>query len=256
MEGIVLKDITGEVYLESAHFAIDEIIRGVALQERWQGNVQMAVKFGRRMMDVAYHSAMGAKEEYRQETIGDWEKLAKLSKNAHSAIEKTMAHLVFPQFRINPPLGSDGQPKETADLIWHPLHHMHFHAENLAGLRPDAQKTWQQGHDDAALLRKSSDLLKWISDESERSRNVVAGMTQNPGKPEVRAFTEVMVHGWIFLTGKKPSHKNVRVKQVLADTWADISRIELDWEHPLRVVCNRLTKENVAWIAQSGPDWK
>jgi hypothetical protein len=272
MAGISVRDISGFVYDLTKAFEIDELIRTLALntdgrlpklQQKWNGNVELALGFGRRMMDVAWAQVEGAKQAYMTDTIEDWTQLATLSGTAQDATQRVMKHLLPPHLRFQNFVDGDGAVVPLVKRIGQPLHQIRFRKALAEGQRLDPAKSWAKGEADAKLLIDALELLSLLATESDRRRRSVSAVHVNPGEPEKRAFAQTMLAGWIFLTGKKASHNNITFQSFVGECWKDL-RIESDdeladhtsWEHSIRVAGEEIDEIRVTELAVDGPDWK
>jgi hypothetical protein len=222
-------------------------------QPQWQDNPDGALAFARRTLEIAADEASAELAKNTSKDINDWARSHHLASKAAGGID-TAISLILGAYADLP---SSTSRKETTALLISPIGRFYRMKAARVGKEVSIPKTRKRAKKDAAALYDASAILHLIAEESLRKRDIIAGGYQNPGRPEKAAFVRVMMEGWIFLTGKRPSEKNTHFAVFVSAGWTDLTEQEdFSWEQPIRKAHKSFSPQDIAAIAERGPSWK
>ena len=255
-----IKDLSAkneDIYDLSVVFPADHSIRKIhsenKLQDFWHGNLELALKFGRRVVEVASWEAMSAVQEFKGNTIKDFENTENYAIGAINSLTRFVRHLSGPMYGKK---DGRGDMIPTRSLLAYPIHHMRFRDAALRGMKLSGSETLELGNSDARTLCEAKETLEWIAAYAARTRNGVAGNYKNPGEPQKRVFAKTCIEGWIFLTCKLPTENNVSFVNYLSGAWAAVCNEETNWAQAIRAAKKSFDAAKVKSISVNGPDWK
>jgi hypothetical protein len=255
-----IKDLSAnnqDIYDLTVDFAADHSIRKIQrdnkLQVFWHGNLEFALKFGRRVVEVASWEAMSAVQEFKGSAIKDLENTERYANGAIDSLTKFVRHLSGPLYGKK---DGRGDIIPTRSLLAYPIHHMRFRNAALKGMKLSGSETLELGRSDGHTLCEAKKTLEWIAAYSARTRKEIAGNYQNPGEPQKRVFAKTCIEGWIFLTSKLPSENNVSFADYLSEAWAAVCTEETNWTQAIRAAKKNFDAAKVKSLSANGPDWK
>lgn len=254
MEHIEFADLSETILSVEHVFETDALIERLVCQNggkhvlpRWRGKTKDAVAVSRRILKAA----MSWGDPQTQFRIGQQkEYFGRLAKSADKAREAIDGFLLA--------LGEGQQPlpKELQRQLEIQLQLVaRSKGETIDGR--DA-KSQQKARNQCKALKIVRELAVVIGNESSRRRTETASRTHHVGKPEKRYFAHVLMVGWQFLTGNKPSHSNVRFLEFLTAAWqvaCPAATGNEDWVQAIRGAAKMHFAGRVERIAERFPDW-
>jgi hypothetical protein len=248
------KDISEVIYTNN-RFSIDDhvakLFRDRLVQPRWQQSEKAPISFGRRTLEVAFHAANGELDKNTKKDIEDWKNSGRFATRAKSVVDQ------FLKFARGGPIQNSNLSELDPSLFVPYFRRIRIIAAARSKRRVSRPEIFQEAKTDADILLKTSRLLRDIAEESEAQRKSLASQYQNPGIPEKLAFVRVMMEGWIFLTGKRPSEKNTHFASFISAGWTDLTGQEdVSWEQSIRKARESLLPRDSVEIAERGPSWK
>lgn len=200
-----------EIHSIEADYNIDKFIRSlpignrVVLSKRWTNNIQGAVYFGRRALEISIVRAQFASHDSIAHHH-DWRRAYELASQAEQTLSKLLLFL------------SNGAEPSTASLN----NSLFQYLVSCKG--SDAREARQRSHSDAQMLMAAKDLICELAQFSDENRESLAANYQNQGNPAKTAFVEVFFEAWVALTGKLPSRSRTAGPFItfLLAAWEDI----------------------------------
>jgi hypothetical protein len=227
--------------------------RGVLFQSRWRDDPDGALAFAKRTLEIAAHEASAELDKNTGKDIEDWARSHDFASKAATGIDRAVKHILGAY--VDAP--SDTSRKATIGLLVSPLGRIYRMTAARLGKKVSIPKTRERAEKDASALYDASVILHLIAEESLRKRDAIAGGYRNPGRPEKAAFVRVMMEGWIFLTGKRPSDKNTHFASFVSAGWTDLTGQEdSSWEQPIRKAHESFSPQDIASIAERVPSWE
>jgi hypothetical protein len=191
-------------------FAIDDEIRKVPLQSRWQ--LADAIAFGRSTLAVAIEE--GRKHESHQpgEILVSWKRTALLAERSHRTLSQLISHIG----RRGVPLSDAREPIALVSESPAPSGGI-----SVRFVQPSREDTERE----VEALRETNDMLQHLAARAKQRSYRLARARKNEGDPGKRAFVHALAVGWRFLTGRKPGRnfyatRNPFLRFVKA-AWAD-----------------------------------
>lgn len=224
-----------DVYSRSRSFLIDQQIRAlaaatgrsVALDAYWKAlGVDAAVSFGRRILDVGYHAAIGPHDErQRGAWIDEWRDGAEAASEAKEALRKLIRSM-------SP---TDASMFDIASLAV-PIRQQIAYEDRSFSFKDQMKEARKR----AETLLSAWEIIAAMPSYMDRRRQEIASTRQNPGEPEKAAFVRQLAEAWVLLTGRKPGRSvlpdNNPFYRLLNAAWSDLGGRDTSFEGAIRTL--------------------
>jgi hypothetical protein len=241
----LFKHLGNQIHDLSIPLEIDELLLSL-LHTKGKSGVRAELKmnrekiltFGRQMLTVAItQGEMGLRQKNMQEN--PWLGMARTARE----LEKVMDDFLWT---------CGGTRKEIGYI----LKSLRSLPEIMKISSPKNPSTFKGVMKEARNLLKAKGTIRWLARQLEKNLDFI-GPRHNPGSPEKREFSLVIMEAWVHLTGKIASPSNMRFSEFLSAAWTDAttSNDVQEWEHHIRKVSadikfhrNELGSQVPPWI--------